>query len=363
MKIGIDATALVTRTTGVGNYVKALLQPMVRNHPDTEFVLYSNDEICFPPFSNVRHKVSSPKRRGPYWQSTHLPKMLRESPVDIYWGTNGLLPLGRFGKTATVLTVHDLVYKFAPETIPALSRWGRRVGQRIAVVTADRVAAVSKATGNDMTKAYGRVPDAIIRPVADARFQRPTSEYLSSTLQRLGLNQPYILTLGTLEPRKNIVNLVDAYLRGRASGLEMPLLAIAGGKGWLDSAIAQRLNDGESMGQVRRLGYVADDDLPALYAGCVAFLMPSLYEGFGMPLLEAQLCGAVVVHGPHPSMHEACGGLGVETPTDVAGLRRVLDPLFRGELPLACRLRTDIHNDPGPAAEAMWNLLLSAAKK
>jgi glycosyltransferase involved in cell wall biosynthesis len=198
--------------------------------------------------------------------------------------------------------------------------------------------------------------------LADPLFKRPTSRTIADMRDRLSLPDRYLLTLGTLEPRKNIVALIDAYLNRREAGVSMPLLVIAGGKGWLDSNIAARLDRGEALGFVRRLGYVDFSDLPALYAGCEAFLMPSLYEGFGMPLLEGQLCGAPVVHGLHASMKEAAGSLGVGTPTDVTGIEATLNRLADGTLPLVCRLRNDIVNDPEQSAKRLWTLLCEAVE-
>lgn len=345
----------------MGNYISRLLEPMVREHPEAEFVLFSNDEVNFPALPNVRARSSRPKRRGPYWQNTHLRAMLAEERPDVFWAANGLLPAWRPRGLATVVTVHDLVYKFAHETLPFASLWGRRIGQRMAVATADKLVCVSQATAADAVAAYGRAPDAIIPPLADDGFERPAAAAVASMRERLALPGRYLLALGTLEPRKNIAALVEAYLKRREAGVALPLLAIAGGKGWLDSEIASRLDRGESIGFVRRLGYVDLADLPALYAGCEAFLMPSLYEGFGMPLLESQLCGAPVIHGPHASMHEAAGGLGVETPTSVAGIEATLDSLATGSLALACRLRGDIVNDAARSSARLWTLITEAA--
>ena len=362
LKIGIDGTALVTKPTGVGNYVRSLLEPMVRYHQEVTFAIFSNDDVVFPSYSNVLTFVSRPKRRGPYWQNTHLVEMLRVERPQVFWATNGLLPAWGLRDIATVLTVHDLVYKFAPDTLPFISLWGRRIGQSMAVAAADKVIYISQATASDAVSAYGRIADAIILPLVDTSFERPLGSSVTDLRARLKLPEQYLLALGTLEPRKNLVSLIDAYLKRREAGVNLPLLVIAGGKGWLDNDITARIENGENLGFVRRLGYVDFADLPALYAGCVAFLMPSLYEGFGMPLLEAQLCGAPVIHGPHTSMKEAAGGLGVITPTDVSGIEVMLDQLANRTLPLSCRLRSDISNDADLAAEKLWKLLVDAAK-
>lgn len=360
MLVGVDATTLSTRPTGVGNYIARLLEPMVHDHPEAEFVLFSNDEVSFPASHNVRARTSRPKRRGPYWQNTHLRAMLADERPDVFWAANGLLPVWRPRGLATVVTVHDLVYKFASETLPFVSAWGRRIGQGIAVAAADKVVYISQATAAAAITAYGRAPDAIIPPLVATGFARPAATVVAEVRERLGLPARYLLALGTLEPRKNIVALVDAYRNRREAGVALPLLAIAGGKGWLDTDIASRLGRGEALGFVRHLGYVDPADLPALYAGCEAFLMPSLYEGFGMPLLEAQLCGAPVIHGPHASMHEAAGSLGVETPTSIAGIESTLDALTAGKLALACRLRSDIVNDAAASSARLWKLIEDA---
>lgn len=363
MKIGVDATALVQNPTGVGNYLKALLLPLCEAHQDANFVLFSNDSISFPLLPNVKFLISRPKRRGPHWQNTHLRSMMAQEQLDVFWGTNGLLPLWIPSGIATALTVHDLVYKFAPETLPGVSYWGRRICQRLAVRSADQVIYVSEATAADATASYGRPPDAVLHPLADPFFSRPTEARIGEVREKHGLRAPYLLSLGTLEPRKNIVRLIDAYLNRRGAGVNLPTLALAGGKGWLDSEIAERIAQGESLGFVRRLGYVDQEDLPALYAACTAFLMPSVYEGFGMPLLEAQMCGAAVIHGPHASMHEASGSLGVETAVDITGISRMLDALAANSLPLCCRLPAGIVNDPAASASRLWGLLRGACAR
>lgn len=360
MKIGVDASALVKNSTGVGNYVKALLLPMCLAHPESDFFLFSNDSIVFPQLPNIKHRISRPKMRGPFWQNIQLRSLMAQERLDVFWGTNGLLPLWIPSGMATVLTVHDLVYKFAPETLPPVSYWGRRICQRLAVRSADKVVYVSEATAVDATKAYGRPPDSILRPLADPFFSRPAMDHIALVRKRHRLQAPYLLSLGTLEPRKNIVRLIDAYLSRRHAGVDLPTLALAGGKGWLDSEITERIAQGEALGFVRRLGFVDHEDLPALYAACTAFLMPSVYEGFGMPLLEAQMCGAPVIHGPHASMHEASGQLGVETPCDIVGISTMLDALAAGGVALCCRLPATIVNVPAESASRLWGLLMDA---
>jgi len=362
LTIGIDATALVEKPTGVGNYIGRLLTVLCERHPDVAFALLSNGPIHFPGYPNVQKHISQPRRRGPYWQNTQLLAMLRKVQPDIYWAGNGLLPFLMPPGIATLVTVHDMVYRFAPHTIPLLSRWGRRLTQKHSVLQAHCVVAVSQATATDVSDHYGRVPDAIISPPLDAAFRRPEPAEVVATVHRYGLPEHYLLVLGTLEPRKNIATLLDAYLHCRQYGAALPTLVIVGARGWKDRGICERIKHASALGYVQPLGYVPGEHLPALYAGCQAFLMPSLYEGFGMPILEAQACGAAVVHGPHPAMSEAAGGVGVRA-GDVSfqGLCQLLHQLAQGTLPLVCRLPADIPSAGAAAsAEQLMELLLQA---
>jgi glycosyltransferase involved in cell wall biosynthesis len=154
---------------------------------------------------------------------------------------------------------------------------------------------------------------------------------------------------------------LNAYRQQKSSGVQLPPIVLVGGAGWKDRTLLQQLEAGKAAGDVLALGYVDLTDLPALYATSEVFLMPSIYEGFGMPLLEAQLCGVPVVHGQHASMVEASAGLGVAVNTSLDGLALMLQQLFNGQLPLACRL---FDRFPLPsvdeAAQTLWQQILSA---
>ena len=360
LKIGVDATALLGNRTGIGNYIYPLLCVLIESHPDVEWILYSNDTIHFPDHPRVRCRVSSPKRRGPYWQNTQLVNMLRADRPDIFWASNGLLPLLIPRSLATVVTLHDLVYKFAAHTLPPHSLWGRKLFQPWAARIADRIVAVSRTTATDAHVAYGRSVDAVVWPLPATGLSPIPQASISATRERLCLPERYLLSLGTLEPRKNLSTLVRVYLECRRAGIDLPQLLLAGGKGWKDVEIEAVIASGEQDGLIRRLGYVDAADLPGLYAGCEAFLMPSFYEGFGMPVLEAQLCGAPVIHGPHGSMCEASADMGVICGTSHDELRRMFEALSLGELALTCRLRSTYHWDVHAAAAVMWDQFVAA---
>lgn len=352
--VGVDATALVENRTGVGNYLYPILHALCTAHPEVRFSLYSNAPIFFPPLPNVVLHVSSPRRRGPWWQFTHLRRMLSKDTPQVYWGSNGLLPYVRCSGVPTVLTVHDLVYRFAAHTLPLHSYWGRRWLQPRSAALATRLVAVSRATAQDIQHCYGRAVDVVVSPCPAPVFVRPSSAEKARVAQKYRLPPRFWLSLGTLEPRKNIQALLQAYELERASNPTLLPWVLVGGAGWKDQHIQQAIAQGEQSGHVRWLSYVDTSDLPALYALCDAFLMPSIYEGFGMPVLEAQLCGVPVVHGRHASMCEAAAQLGVAVGTTTTELQHMLRDLAAGALPLTCRLPTDFRHSVQTAAHTMW---------
>jgi glycosyltransferase involved in cell wall biosynthesis len=286
--------------------------------------------------------------------------MLRADAIDVFWGTNGLIPLRGLGRTRSVVTIHDLAHRFVPHTQQLGVRWKQRVFQPLCARAADRLVAVSRATAVDVAAHYGRAPDAVIEPSAGPAFGPVDAGAADATLRRLGLSEPYLLTVGTLEPRKNILALVEAYASCTAEGARLPPLVIAGGPGWHDTALQAALAKPGLADRIRWLGFVPTASLVHLYGRCTAFLMPSLYEGFGIPLLEAQLCRAPVVHGDAPAMAEAAGGIGVAMSPSSGGLRQALHDLARSQLPLVCRMPATIRNDAAESARTLWQLMASA---
>lgn len=355
--IGVDATPLARHRTGVGNYLYPILHQLCVQHPQVQFSLFSNADIHFPLLPNVTLYVSRPKRRGPMWQLGQLPRMLSQQRPQVYWGTNGWLPWPHPNGIATVLTVHDLVYHFAPATLPWYSRWGRRWLQPLSVRSASRVIAVSHATAADLAHIHRRSVDAVLHPVLQPLFCRATDEQCQHVRHQFSLPTTYWLCLGTIEPRKNLLALLQAHAAVHARFPSLPTLILVGNSGWKDHSIRATIEEAQLAGRVRWLSNVATADLPAIYSGCTAFIMPSLYEGFGIPLLEAQLCGAPVVHGPHPSMSEAASSLGVVTGTTASDIQHTLVQLHLGNLPLACRLPATASHTAHQAAQDTWHHL------
>ncbi|EEU9585325.1 TPA: glycosyltransferase family 4 protein [Escherichia coli] len=355
MLIGVDATALVKNKTGIGNYINEILVNMVMAEQH-EFILYSNQEIYFPDCRNVRKVVHIPSRKGPAWQNSQLLTSLFRDKPDVFWGGNGYLPLLSPKKTKLILTVHDLVYKYAGETMPLLSRYSRRLFQPWSVRRADRIVAVSQSTAQEMLINYGRAPDKVIHPqINKSYFSNNVSDSIY-IFEKYGISN-YLLTIGTFEPRKNMVVLIKAYLKAVELGYELPLLAIVGGKGWMQGEIDRLVELGIKQGIIKKLGYVPSEDLPRLYACATSFILASTYEGFGMPVLEAQASGCPVMISNIPSMLEAANDICCRFKPDEGSIIEFLIKLSRNELPLVCRLKSDINNDPIQAAHEYLKLM------
>jgi glycosyltransferase involved in cell wall biosynthesis len=323
--------------------------------------LYSNRTIeGVEDVEGVALRTSKPFRRGVIWQETQLMPMASGDGLDVFWGTNGFLPTFRKLRCPTVVTVHDLVHRFAPETQAKMVLWTRRLFQPRSCRVATRIIAVSRATAQDIERCYGTKVHAVIHPQVSSRFGPVERNSVERAVAKYFLPSNFVLAVGTLEPRKNIVNLVYAYLDCLDRQISLPKLVLVGGAGWLNNDIERILERAEQMGRIRRLGFVDSDDLPALYAACSAFVMPSIYEGYGMPITEAQYCGAPVIHGNHASMVEASGGLGYAFDPTRAGICEMLVNYARHELPLSCRRTNDIDRTPMPAAQMLWSIMCDA---
>ena len=221
--------------------------------------------------------------RDTAWYPAVLPWRARRERLDVLHCTTYRAPLA--ASVPVVVTVHDLTLLRHPELLPLWTRLYGRTALRAVVRAAARVIAVSEFTKREVVELLG-VQEERVRVVPNAADERFTPE-------GPGAEGEYVLTVGTLEPRKNLPRLAAA---ARALGVE---LRVAGARGWGDVDVA---GDG-----VRWLGEVADEELPALYRGALCVAYPSLYEGFGIPVLEAMACGAAVVTSRGTAMEEVAG--------------------------------------------------------
>jgi glycosyltransferase involved in cell wall biosynthesis len=344
MKIVVDATAAVRQQAGVGRFARGLLSGLAAIDAHNEYVLVTTGRARVAPSAGdlpARHRwlrlPVSERLATIAWQRLRL----RPSPADLVPGADVLVTpdyaLPRVGRIPAALTVHDLSFLLFPECADDhLRRYLERAVPR-SIEDASVIFAVSQTTASALTSHFGVQANriAVVGNAVDARF-RPATEaerpVLARNLRRnLGLDPGYLLTVGTLEPRKNLVRLLRAYSelrRGwnaRSSETPCPILVIVGREGWRFEPIFRecaRLGLGKA---VRFFTRVQDAELLSFYWGAGAFVCASLYEGFGIPPLEAMACGIPVTSTTGGALGEVLGDaalpFGAE---DIDGMRAAL---------------------------------------
>lgn len=300
-RVAIDLQAANGQPTGIGGYAAELVQAL-RQYTDTEVV----------PVDWGRDPVMHVPRRL-QWQQVELPARARRSGAALLHVTGFDAPLWR--PLPTVLTVHDLIGMHFPGNLPPVARfyWSRWLPWSVRWVP--HVVADSECTKRDIVRLLGVEPDRVtVTPLAaHERFAPQPADAVELLRRRLALPDRFVLYLGTLEPRKGIDTLLDAWAQ-IAARHEDVLLVIGGKAGWYAERLhaqAQRLGLAE---RVRWLDYVPPSDLPLLYTAAEVFVFPSRYEGFGLPPLEAMACGTPVVTSGAASLPEVVGDAGIMIP-------------------------------------------------
>lgn len=240
------------------------------------------------------------------WLKFRAHQLIAEDQPDVFWATGSLYP--RLPKaTKSIVTVHDLNYRLVPETMTWGTLWAFRLFFAKDVRRADAVITNSQGTATRLRELVGRDATAVVKSSVSGSFQRASQQVIQSCMRKYGIEQPYLLTLSTREPRKNQHLLVQTFLSMKSKGL-LPnhRLVLVGARGWKDNEL-NRSVEGCFEGGITEVGYVADDDLPALYSGADAFVFPSLYEGLGLPVLEARVCGTPIVATNIPEIREVGG--------------------------------------------------------
>lgn len=340
LTIAIDASrTLPAHRTGTEQYSVFLLRALMAMETSHRWLLYApapppDDLLPLPPRWEWR-AIPFPR----LWTHLRLSwAMVRHRP-DVLFVPAHVVPL--IHPRATVVTIHDLGYLHVPEAHTASSRRSLVWSTRWSARAARRVIAVSGATRDDLVTMLSVPNEKItvvhhgVRPIS-----RPSDDAVHATMERLGISKPYVLFLGTVQPRKNLARLIRAFQHVVAAGLPHTLV-IAGRMGWLAEPIRAAVVACGLSERVHFAGYVADGDLPALYTGADAFAFPSLYEGFGMPALEALSSGVPVVASATTSLPEIIGAAGLLVdPLDEAALgaalvRALTDETLRARLSVA----------------------------
>ena len=328
MKVVLDARPLTTSQAGVATYCRGLLHGLSAISDGDRIELYAKA----PPPADL-HLGAEMRWRAiaaPLWLPVAVPRALVASRADLFHGTNHMAP--PWTPLPTVITVHDLTAL----TMPGHHNWRNRLlsvpQMLLSLRRATRLIADSHSTARDLCGLAGIDPSRLrVIHLAPAPGLAPaTPGAIQALSRRLRLPARFLLFLGALEPRKNVVTLLEALSRLVAEGDHDLRLVIAGAAGWRNDEVRRRVRELGLEQAVQMIGYVDAADLPALYGAATAFVYPSLFEGFGLPPLEAMACGTPVVCSNTSSLPEVVGEAALtvdpRSPAELAAaLRRVLD--------------------------------------
>ncbi len=316
MKIAINAADLDhERIDGTRIYIWNMLKNFGLDAGNRDqFLIYHksefNPELQFPVFKNYEIiKLGS----FPYWTQTRFAWEIFKTKPDVLWMPMHSLPYLRSRKTKSVVTIHDLAFKFFPQFFPSKDLRRLNWFTDYVVEKADRLIAVSHSTKNDILKLYPKVKAEKIevihhgydKELFNEDFAKKEAEKVLSKYPII--NSRYIIYVGAIQPRKNIETLIEAYLKIKKDFPELKLI-IAGGLGWLYNIILEKI---KSSPGVVYIGKFETRELPVLLDKAEAFVLSSLYEGFGLPALEAMACGTPVVAADNSSLSEIIGEAGI----------------------------------------------------
>lgn len=331
MRFGIDARTLLNKNyTGIARCVYEDIHAWIKLYPQHEFFLFSSKrlELDIELPDNWHIIDNSKMKNGKIWFLFELPALVKKNHIDVFWGPSFALPR-RNAKTKYYVTVHDLaLFKFR-----GIGEWKNAI--RIKSLTkkscenADGVITISRSTAEDVHKLLGIPKDKIFLSYIGglpSDFSIKEGEDLSEVNNKLIFKEEYFLFISTIEPRKNVTTIIEAYERYRhLTGSNMKLV-LAGKKGWKCENIYRMVENSEYRNDIVMPGYITDKDKAYLLSNASAFVFPSLYEGFGIPILEAFAYGIPVITTKVSSMPEVAGDAAfyLDNPLDVQTLAELM---------------------------------------
>lgn len=314
MRIGVDLSVIQSTKSGVDWYTHHVIKEMMELlAPDEQLFLFTNRETGFE-----KEALSSPGttvvmsrfRFQEPWRQFILPLLLQRHRIDVCFFTNFVLSIA--ATCPMVLTIHDLSFKLFPRTHSLRNVIWARSLVPISTRRAQRVIADSYNTKIDLLRVMNVAEEKVdvVHLGASELFSPEPHADDAETISRYGITEPYILYVGTLEPRKNLTMLIRCFDKIARERPDVHLV-LAGRRGWMAQAIFDELEKRDLLGRIQITGYVRDEDLPAIYRSASVFIYPSLYEGFGLPPLEAMSSGVPVIVSRNSSLPEVVGEAGL----------------------------------------------------
>jgi len=313
MRIGFDAKRLFVNNTGLGNYSRTLVENLHRFHPEHDLYLYAprlvrNDrtEVFFESGYRLRSPMG-PAKMG--WRSFGMTHDLRKDGIELYHGLSHELPFNlEKSKIPSVVTIHDLLYKYFPMDFPLIDRWVYEKKFSAACSKADRIIAISEATRTDIMEHFGIRPQriqVIYQTIHPIFRHTPAMETISNVREKYNLPAEFILYVGSIIRRKNLEVLIKA-LDLMPPKKRLPLIIVGNGKIYLDY-IEQLIDDLKLHHNIIRIKNPSLDEINIFYRLASISVYPSLMEGFGLPVLESIACGTPVITTRRSSLVEAGG--------------------------------------------------------
>ncbi len=343
MRIAIDAHSVGNKLGGNESYAKNLIEALAEIDGVNQYTIFVTRREAHERFSDrwPNFQVRTTLPHTPFVRiPLTLSAELRRNRVDVLHVQFTAPP---FSPCPVVVSIHDLSFEHLPQTFKRRSRMQLRLTVRRSARNAAQVIALSEYARADLINTYNLHPEKVnVVPLAapDAFAPVRDDNELQRVRQIYGIDRSYILSVGSIQPRKNLRRLIEAYslLQQQQTECKLPQLVLVGKNAWLYDETHQLLKDRDVGGSIVLTGYVPESDLPALYSGALCFIYPSYFEGFGLPPLEAMKCGAPVIVGNKTSLPEVVGDAALMIdPFDVnaiaAAIQKVIsDSDFRSEL-------------------------------